>query len=40
LKFGALPDETQRRIEQASEQTLLEWCEWVLTANRLEEVLH
>jgi len=23
LKFGALPDEVQRRIEQASEQTLL-----------------
>jgi len=40
LKFGALPDGVQRRIEQASEQTLLEWSERVLTANRLDEVLH
>ena len=40
LKFGVLPDEVQRRIEQASEQTLLEWSERVLTANRLDEVLH
>jgi len=40
LKFGALPDEIQRRIEQADEQTLLEWSERVLTANRLDEVLH
>ncbi len=40
LKFGALPDVVQRRIEQASEQTLLEWSERILTANRLDEVLH
>jgi len=40
LKFGALPDEVQRRIEQASEQTLLAWSERVLTASRLDEVLH
>lgn len=40
LKFGALPDAVQRRIEQASEQTLLEWSERVLTASRLDEVLH
>jgi len=40
LKFGALPDEVQRRIEQASEQTLLTWSEQILTANRLDEVLH
>jgi len=39
LKFGALPDEVQRRIEQASEQTLLTWSERILTANRLDEVL-
>jgi len=39
LKFGALPN-VQRRIEQASEQTLLEWSERVLTADRLDEVLH
>jgi len=40
LKFGALSDEVQRRITQASEQTLLEWSERVLTADRLDEVLH
>ncbi len=40
LKFGTLPDAVQRRIEQASEQTLLEWSERVLTASRLDEVLH
>jgi len=40
LKFGALPDEVQRRIGQASEQTLLEWSERVLTASRFDEVLH
>ena len=40
LKLGALPDEVQRRIEQASEQTLLTWSERILTANRLDEVLH
>ena len=39
LKFGALPNEVQRRIEQASEQTLLEWSERILTADRLDEVL-
>jgi len=40
LKFGTLPDEVQRRVAQASEQTLLEWSERVLTADRLDEVLH
>jgi len=40
LKFGTLPDAVQQRIEQASEQTLLEWSERVLTASRLDEVLH
>lgn len=40
LKFGALPDEIQRRIKRAGEQTLLQWSERVLTANRLDEVLH
>jgi len=40
LKFGALSDQVQRRIEQASEETLLEWSERVLTADRLDEVLH
>jgi len=40
LKFGALPDEVQHRIERTSEQTLLAWSERVLTASRLDEVLH
>jgi len=40
LKFGALPDEVQQRSEQANEQTLLRRSEWVLTANRLDEILH
>lgn len=40
LKFDALPDAVRQRIEQASEQTLLEWSERVLTASRLDEVLH
>lgn len=40
LKFGALPEAVQRRIEQASEPTLLEWSERVLTASRLDEILH
>jgi len=39
-KFGDLPPEVCRRIEQADEQTLLEWSERVLSASRLDEVLH
>jgi len=40
LKFGTLPDTVQQRLKQANEQTLLQWSERVLTANRLDEVLH
>jgi len=40
LKFGTLPDAVQRRIDRANERTLLEWSERVLTANRLDEILH
>jgi len=40
LKFGELPEMVQRRIEQANEPTLLQWSERVLTADRLDEVLH
>ena len=40
LKFGTLPDEVRRRIEQADERTLLEWSERILTASRLDEILH
>jgi len=39
-KFGRLPDTVQQRIKQANEQTLLTWSERVLTADRLDEVLH
>ncbi|MCB2261641.1 MAG: DUF4351 domain-containing protein, partial [Candidatus Thiosymbion ectosymbiont of Robbea hypermnestra] len=39
-KFGQLPDTVQQRIEQANEPTLLQWSERVLTADRLDEVLH
>jgi len=39
-KFGALPDEVQRRIKQANEQILLTWSKRVLTTSRLDEVLH
>jgi hypothetical protein len=40
LKFGALPEDVQRRLAQADEPTLLAWSERVLTATRLEDVLH
>lgn len=40
LKFGELPEEVLRRIEQADEQTLLAWSERVLTASHLDDVLH
>ena len=39
-KFGDLPEAIQRRVEQADERTLLEWSERVLTASRLDEVVH
>jgi hypothetical protein len=40
LKFGELPEEVRRRLEQADGRTLLEWSERVLTGSRLDEVLH
>jgi flagellar biosynthesis/type III secretory pathway protein FliH len=40
LKFGELPAETRRHIDQANEQMLLQWSERVLSANTLDEVLH
>jgi len=39
-KFGQLPDTVQQRIEQANEQTLPTWSERILTADRLDEILH
>ena len=40
MKFGELPEDTLHRIEAADEGTLLRWSERVLTATRLDEVLH
>ena len=40
LKFGAIPDEARRRIEQADADTLLVWSERILTADRLDDVIH
>ena len=39
-KFGTLPEKTRERIEGADEATLLTWSDRVLTAERLEDVLH
>jgi hypothetical protein len=39
-KFGRVPDELLRKIDNADEATLLEWSDRVLTANTLEEVIH
>ena len=39
-KFGELPEAVQRRVEQADENTLLEWSDRVLTASWLDEVVH
>jgi hypothetical protein len=40
LKFGAIPDEARRRIEQADADTLLVWSERVLTADRIDDIIH
>jgi hypothetical protein len=40
LKFGELPEETRRRIESADADTLLTWSERILTAERIEDVIH
>jgi flagellar biosynthesis/type III secretory pathway protein FliH len=39
-KFGALPEDARQRITEADEPTLLAWSERVLSASRLEDVLH
>jgi hypothetical protein len=39
-KFGALPDAVRARVEAADESTLLLWSERVLTARRIDEVVH
>ena len=40
LKFGELPEEARRRIESADADTLLAWSERILTAERIEDVIH
>jgi flagellar biosynthesis/type III secretory pathway protein FliH len=40
LKFGTLPPDVLQRLAEADEPTLLAWSERLLTANRLEDVLH
>lgn len=39
LKFGELPTTFIQRIEQADEQTLMQWSERILTADRIEDVV-
>jgi hypothetical protein len=39
-KFGTVPEETSRRIEAADAETLLQWSDRVLTASRIDDVLH
>ncbi len=38
-RFGELPAATRQRIETADAETLLHWCERVLTAHSLDEAL-
>lgn len=38
-KFGDLPEDVLRRVEQAGPETLLEWSERI-TAERIDDVLH
>jgi hypothetical protein len=40
LKFGELPQDVLRRLAEADEPTLLAWSERVLSASRLDDVLH
>jgi hypothetical protein len=38
LKFGDVPDDARRRIEAADAETLLNWSERILTAERLDDI--
>jgi hypothetical protein len=40
LKFGELPQDVLRRLAEADEVMLLAWSERVLSASRLDDVLH
>ncbi len=39
LKFGAVSDEVERRVREATDEEVDRWAERVLTAESLEEVL-
>jgi hypothetical protein len=39
-RFGELSDETRHAVEVADPETLLQWSDRVLTAHKLEDVLH
>jgi len=39
LKFGKIPDEVYRRVQQADSDTLLIWSERILTANSIDELM-
>jgi predicted transposase YdaD len=38
LKFGEIPEDVRRRLEQADADTLLTWSERILTAVRIEDI--
>jgi hypothetical protein len=38
LKFGEIPEDVRRRVEQADADTLLTWSERILTAERIEDI--
>ena len=38
LKFGEIPEDVRRRVEQAEADTLLTWSERILTAERIEDI--
>jgi len=39
LKFGPPSEPVRQRVQEADAETLLDWSERVLTAQRLDEVL-
>ena len=39
-KFGDLPEDVLRCVEQADPETLLEWSDRMITADRIDDVLH
>ena len=39
-KFGEVPGEAKAKIEQADADTLLDWSERILSAERPEDVFH